>query len=80
MDNIIIYNTKDGKSHVSLLVSDQQAWLTQSQLAELFATSSPNIATYIKNILADKELDANSVIKDFLITAQDGKQYSIHQQ
>ena len=33
MDNIIIYNTEDSKSHVSLLVSDQQAWLTQSQLA-----------------------------------------------
>ena len=77
MDNLIIYNTDDGQSHVSLLVSDGEAWLTQNQLAELFATSVPNIATHIKNILEDKELNEVSVIKDFLITAQDGKQYQV---
>ena len=37
----------------------------------------PNIATHIKNILEDKELNEVSVIKDFLITAQDGKQYQV---
>ena len=77
MDNLIIYNTDDGQSHVSLLVSDGEAWLTQNQLAELFSTSVPNIATHIKNILEDKELNEVSVIKDFLITAQDGKQYQV---
>ena len=77
MDNLIIYNTDDGQSHVSLLVSDGEAWLTQNQLAELFATSVPNIAIHIKNILEDKELNKDSVIKDFLITAQDGKQYQV---
>lgn len=77
MDNLIIYNTDDGQSHVSLLVSDGEAWLTQNQLAELFATSVPNIAIHIKNILEDKELNEDSVIKVFLITAQDGKQYQV---
>ena len=77
MDNLIIYNTDDGKSNVALLVADHEAWLTQNQLAELFATSVPNIATHIKNILEDKELNEISVIKDFLITAQDGKQYQV---
>ena len=77
MDNLIIYNTDDGQSHVSLLVSDGEAWLTQNQLAELFATSVPNIATHIKNIFLNKELDEISVVKDFLITAQDGKQYQV---
>ena len=77
MDNLIIYNTDDGQSHVSLLVSDGEAWLTQNQLAELFSTSVPNIATHIKNIFEDKELNEVSVIKDFLITAQDGKQYQV---
>lgn len=77
MSDLIIYNTDDGKSKVSLLVEDNEAWLTQSQLAELFATSVPNIATHIKNILSDNELDENSVIKDYLITAQDGKQYQV---
>ena len=73
MDNLIIYNTDDGQSHVSLLVSDGEAWLRQNQLAELFATSVQNISEYIKNILLYKELNENSVIKNFLITAQDGK-------
>ena len=75
MNDLIIYNTDDGKSHVALLVVKNEAWLTQNQLAELFDTSVPNITTHIKNILQDKELDEISVIKDYLITAQNGEQY-----
>jgi len=48
-----------------------------NQLAELFDTSVQNIALHIKNILEDNELDENSVIKDYLITAKDGKQYQV---
>lgn len=77
MSDLIIYNTDDGKCKVSLLVQDNEAWLTQNQLAELFATSVQNISEHIKNILSDNELDEVSVIKDFLITAQDGKQYTV---
>ncbi|HGO5824268.1 TPA: virulence RhuM family protein [Mannheimia haemolytica] len=77
MNDLIIYNTEDGKSNVALLVVENEAWLTQNQLAELFDTSVPNITTHIKNILKDKELDENSVIKDYLITAQDGKNYQV---
>jgi hypothetical protein len=46
-------------------------------LAELFATSVPNISMHISNILKDKELDANSVIKYYLTTASDGKEYEV---
>ena len=77
MNDLIIYNTDDDKSHVALLVVENEAWLTQNQLAELFDTSVQNIALHIKNILEDNELDENSVIKDYLITAQDGKQYQV---
>lgn len=77
MSDLIIYNTDDGKCKVSLLVQDNEAWLTQNQLAELFATSVQNISEHIKNILSDNELDEISVIKDSLITAQDGKQYTV---
>ena len=77
MSDLIIYNTDDGKSHVAVLVVENEAWLTQNQLSELFDTSVPNITTHIKNILQDKELDEFSVIKDYLITAQDGKQYQV---
>lgn len=77
MSDLIIYHTNDGKCKVSLLVQDNEAWLTQNQLAELFSTSVQNISEHIKNILSDNELDEISVIKDFLITAQDGKQYTV---
>lgn len=76
-NNIIIYNTADGKASVSLLAKDGTAWLNQSQLAELFATSKQNISLHINNILEEGELDANSVVKDYLTTATDGKNYSV---
>ena len=48
MSDLIIYNTDDGKANVALLVMENEAWLTQNQLAELFDTSVPNITTHIK--------------------------------
>lgn len=75
--NIIIYNTVDGKAKVTLMAKDGQVWMNQGQLAELFATSVPNINIHIGNILQDRELVAESVIKDYLITAADGKQYNV---
>ncbi|MDR3220197.1 MAG: virulence RhuM family protein [Dysgonamonadaceae bacterium] len=75
--NIIIYNTDDGKTSVSLLAKDGQVWLNQQLLAELFDTSVPNISMHISNILKDNELDANSVVKDYLTTAADGKNYNV---
>lgn len=74
MTDLIIYNTDDGESNVALLVADGEVWLTQNQLAELFDTSVQNISDHIKKIINDKELDENSVIKFYLITAKDNKQ------
>lgn len=76
-NSIIIYRTDDGKSNVALYANDGQVWLSQKQMAELFATSVPNINIHIGNILKENELDANSVIKNYLITAADGKQYEV---
>ena len=75
--NIIIYNTADGKSKVILMAKDGNVWMNQKQMAELFDTSVPNINIHIANILKERELDANSVIKDYLITASDGKKYEV---
>lgn len=75
--NIIIYNTIDGKAKVSLYAKDGKIWMNQSQLAELFDTSVPNISMHISNILKEGELDTNSVIKDYLTTAADGKEYNV---
>lgn len=76
-ENIIIYNTQDGKTSVSLLSKDGTVWMNQSQLSELFATSVPNISTHVSNILREKELMEDSVVKDYLTTASDGKKYSV---
>ena len=75
--NIIIYRTSDGKAAVSLMTKDGMVWLNQQQMAELFATSKPNISMHISNILKEGELSADSVIKNYLTTASDGKKYEV---
>ena len=75
--DIIIYNTADGKASVSLYAKDGMVWMNQNQLAELFDTSKQNIGQHIANILKEKELDENSVVKNFFTTASDGKEYSV---
>lgn len=75
--NIIIYNTQDGKVNVSLYAKDGTVWMNQNQLAELFDTSKQNIGQHISSILEDKELDAISVVKNYFTTASDGKQYEV---
>lgn len=63
--DIIIYNTVDGKAAVSLYAKDGMVWMNQSQLTELFDTSKQNIGQHIANILKEKELDENSVVKNY---------------
>ena len=75
--NIIIYKTADGKASVALYAKDGNIWMNQNQLAELFATSVPNISMHISNILKEGELEQYSVIKDYLTTAADGKEYNV---
>lgn len=75
--NIIIYRTADGKASVALYAKDGNVWMNQNQLAELFATSKQNISLHISNILKEGELSENSVVKDYLTTASDGKEYNI---
>ena len=74
---IIIYKTEDGKVKISLFAKDGSVWLNQNQLADLFDTSVPNISMHISNILKDNELSPNSVIKNYLTTACDGKNYEV---
>ena len=75
--DIIIYNTADGKTAVSLYARDGMVWMNQSQLAKLFDTSKQNIGQHIANILEEKELSENSVVKNYLTTAADGKEYNV---
>ena len=75
--NIIIYTSSDGKSRVSLMTRDGKVWLNQLQIAELFGTSKQNIGQHVANILREKELDSNSVVKNYFTTASDGKAYNV---
>ncbi len=75
--NIIIYRTADGRSSVALFAKDGKIWLNQQQMAELFATSKPNISMHIASILKEKELTESSVVKNYLTTAADGKNYNV---
>ncbi|HBX52478.1 MAG: hypothetical protein A2275_14555 [Bacteroidetes bacterium RIFOXYA12_FULL_35_11] len=69
--NIIIYKTEDGKASVTLYAKDDMIWMNQNQLAELFDTSKQNIGQNIASILKDKELNEDSVVKNYFTTESD---------
>ena len=73
---IILYQTEDGKTRVEVRFEHENVWLTQKLMAELFGTTKQNISLHLQNIFKDKELSHDSVVKDFLTTATDGKKYN----
>ena len=75
--DIIIYRTADGRASVALYAKDGKIWLNQQQMAELFATSKQTISHHIINILKEKELYELAVVKQYLTTAADGKNYNV---
>ncbi len=74
-NDIIFYTTDDGQIKIEVRLEDENVWLTQNAMAELFDTTKQNISLHIKNIFEEKELDENSVVKENLTTASDGKKY-----
>ncbi len=77
MDDLIIYNTDDGKANVSLLAKDGTVWCTQAQMAELFNVQKAAISKHLKNLFDDNEIDKNSVVSILETTAADGKHYNV---
>lgn len=75
MTDLILYTTEDGKSQIKLRAQEQTVWLTQLEMAELFDATKQNISLHLKNIFEDGELNADSVVKESLTTAADGKRY-----
>ena len=57
---------------------DENIWMSQKMLAQVYGVEVPNIAYHLRKIFADAELDKNSVIKEILITADDGKKYHVN--
>lgn len=70
--NLIIYQDDDGLVRVSARFADEDVWLTQGQLAEIYNTTQQNIAQHIKNIYADGELADSATHKKYLLVKQEG--------
>jgi hypothetical protein len=74
---LILYTTEDGRVAMQLQVAEGTVWLSQMEMAELFQSTKQNISLHVKNILDEGELAMESVVKDYLTTAADGKNYRI---
>lgn len=74
-NNFIMYTTDDGQVDIEVRLEEENVWLTQKSMAELFETTRNNITMHIKNIFEDGELQEKTVSKDSLLTAKDRKNY-----
>ena len=73
MENkIILYKDDEGKLIVNTRFADEDVWLTQAQLVEIYQSSKSNISEHLKHIFADKELDEKVVVRKFRTTTQHG--------
>lgn len=74
-DKIILYTTEDGNVNVSVYFENENFWLTQKAMAELFGCTTDNISLHLKNIFSDGELHKDSVTEKISAPASDGKKY-----
>jgi hypothetical protein len=72
---IIIYTTEKGETKLEVRLETETVWLTQKLMAELFQTTKQNISLHLDNIFTEGELIEDLVVKEFLTTASDGKNY-----
>ena len=75
--SVIIYRSEDGSIQLEVQLVDDNVWLTQNQMTILFETTKQNISLHINNAFKEGELVRDSVVKDFLTTATDGKNYHV---
>ena len=72
---IIIYRTEDGRTQLEVRLENENVWLSQQQIANLFGVQRPAITKHLKNIFESGELEENSVSSILEHTASDGKNY-----
>ena len=75
-NDILLYADANGKVKIEVIYEDETFWLSQKKMAELFDVSVSTINEHLQNIFKSSELDENSVIRKFRITATDGKNYN----
>lgn len=76
-DEILFYQSEDGKARVEVRMKGETVWLSLNQLAELFDRDKSVISRHIANLFEEGELRRASVVADFATTAADGKTYSV---
>lgn len=72
---IAIFSTLGDGHKIRVRIEDENVWLTQKLISELFEVSTPTVNEHLKNIFESGEIEEKSVIRNFRITAQDGKEY-----
>ncbi len=77
---LVLYRTQDGSSEILLRATEGTVWLTQAEIADLFDTTKQNVRLHLKNLFREGEIVEQSVVKDHLTTAADGKAYRTKQQ
>ena len=72
----LIFSAQSGGDGIEVIIADENVWLTQKLIAQLFEVHIATVNEHLKNIFSTSELDKKSVIRKFLITANDGKNYN----
>jgi len=72
---LILYQTGDGHTHIEVRLQDETVWMSQLAMAELFQSTKQNISLHLKNVFDEGELLERRVVKEYLTTASDGKNY-----
>lgn len=74
-NEIVLFETDDKSVTLPVMVDQETVWLTQDQMRTLFDTSKQNVSLHINNCFREGELNKDSVVKESLTTANDGKRY-----
>ena len=74
---VVIYNNEMNETKVEVKLIDNNVWMTQDQIVLLYQSSKSNISEHIKHIIDEGELSIDSVVRNFRITASDGKNYNV---
>ena len=72
---IVIFKTSDEKVSIDVRFEGETVWLTQAQLVDLYGSSKANVSEHIKHNFEEGEFEEDAVVRNFRITAADGKSY-----
>ena len=72
-NQIVIYQTQDGKTQIDVRLENETVWLTQAQMVELFQTTKQNVSLHLNNLFKEGELEEEGTVKEYLTVQQEGK-------